>query len=111
MNSFSNTDQSGSPAHMTDIITAKSNATPLRSFAKTVTWRVLGSLDTLMLGYIFTGNFAIAGSIASTEVITKVVLYYLHERGWAHVKWGVRGESRSFHSPSPDAVRSATGEG
>ena len=45
-------------------------------------------IDTLLLGYIFTGSFVIAGSIASTEVITKIALYYFHERGWAHVKWG-----------------------
>ena len=72
---------------MTELIAA-SNATPARSFAKTITWRALGSLDTLILGYFFTGSFRIAGSIASAEVLTKIVLYYLHERGWAHIKWG-----------------------
>jgi uncharacterized membrane protein len=71
----------------TDII-ASSNATPARSFAKTISWRALGSLDTLILGYIFSGSFKIAGSIASAEVLTKVVLYYFHERGWAHIRWG-----------------------
>ncbi len=73
---------------MTEILTANSNATPLRSFAKTISWRVLGSLDTLLLGYLFSGSLKIAGSIATTEVLTKVALYYFHERGWAHVKWG-----------------------
>lgn len=72
---------------MTEIIT-KPVATRRRSIAKTISWRVLGSLDTLVLGYIFTSSVAIAGSIASAEVITKIVLYYLHERGWAHIKWG-----------------------
>ena len=72
---------------MTEIIT-KASTTRSRSIAKTISWRVLGSLDTLLLGYIFTGSLALAGSIASTEVITKVALYYFHERGWAHVKWG-----------------------
>lgn len=72
---------------MTEIIT-KPVATRRRSIAKTISWRVLGSLDTLLLGYIFTSSVAIAGSIASAEVITKIVLYYLHERGWAHIKWG-----------------------
>ena len=72
---------------MTEIITS-ANSTPVRSIAKTITWRILGSLDTLMLSYFFTGNFVIAGSIASTEIITKVILYFFHERGWAHLKWG-----------------------
>lgn len=76
---------------MTEIITeiiTKPVATRRRSIAKTISWRVLGSLDTMLLGYLFTSSVAIAGSIASAEVITKVVLYYLHERGWAHIKWG-----------------------
>jgi len=72
---------------MSEII-AKSNATPVRSFAKTITWRILGSLDTLMLGFLFSGSLKIAGSIASAEVLTKIALYYFHERGWAHIKWG-----------------------
>ena len=70
------------------VITSAPVATRRRSLAKTISWRVLGSLDTMLLGYIFTGSIAIAGSIASTEVITKIVLYYFHERGWAHIKWG-----------------------
>ncbi|MCB1379522.1 MAG: DUF2061 domain-containing protein [Alphaproteobacteria bacterium] len=73
---------------MTEVITKKPDSTRGRSIAKTASWRVLGSLDTLLLGYIFTGSFVIAGSIASTEVITKIILYYFHERGWAHVRWG-----------------------
>jgi uncharacterized membrane protein len=73
---------------MIPIIDQKADASVPRSIAKTVSWRAVGSIDTLILGYIFTGNFLIAGSIASTEVITKIILYYVHERGWAHVKWG-----------------------
>jgi uncharacterized membrane protein len=73
---------------MTLIIDKKADASVWRSLAKTISWRTVGSIDTLVLGYVFTGNLIIAGSIASTEVITKIALYYLHERGWAHVKWG-----------------------
>ena len=73
---------------MSEIIVKQANATMRRSLAKTITWRTLGSLDTLLLGYIFTGSLKMAGSIASAEVITKIILYYLHERGWAHIKWG-----------------------
>nr|WP_246730475.1 DUF2061 domain-containing protein [Methylobacterium sp. 2A] len=60
----------------------------MRSIAKAVSWRLVGSLDTLVLSYLFTGNVLIAGSIASTETVTKTVLYYLHERGWALVSLG-----------------------
>jgi uncharacterized membrane protein len=41
-----------------------------------------------VLSLIITGSLALAGSIASVEVITKIILYYLHERAWALVPWG-----------------------
>lgn len=54
-----------------------------RSITKAISWRILGTADTLLLSYIFTGSLVIAGSIASAESVTKIVLYYLHERAWA----------------------------
>ena len=62
----------------------------VRSLAKTFTWRAVASLDTFLLGYIVSGSFVMAGSIASLEVLTKMVFYYLHERAWAHVEWGMQ---------------------
>jgi uncharacterized membrane protein len=61
-----------------------------RSFAKAASWRILGSIDTFLLSWLFTANVKAAGAIAVTEVLTKMVLYYFHERAWASVKWGVR---------------------
>ena len=52
------------------------------SLMKTITWRVLASADTLLISYVLTGSFAIASSIASLEVITKMFLYYGHERAY-----------------------------
>lgn len=59
-----------------------------RSLAKAVSWRLLGSCDTFVLGLLVTHNLAFAGSIASIETVTKIVLYYFHERLWATVPWG-----------------------
>ncbi|MXO47079.1 DUF2061 domain-containing protein [Erythrobacter vulgaris] len=59
-----------------------------RSFAKAVSWRILGSIDTFLLSWFFTGSYKAAGAIAVTEVLTKMVLYYFHERAWANVSWG-----------------------
>ena len=53
-----------------------------RSALKGVTWRIVGTLDTILLSYLFTGNIKIAAAIGGTEVITKILLYYLHERAW-----------------------------
>ena len=76
---------------MTEAILApKSHTTQARSLAKTISWRSLASIDTFILGWIVTGNMTFAGSIASLEVVTKVVLYYVHERAWARVVWGVK---------------------
>ncbi len=69
---------------------APAHATPRRSFAKTVSWRMLASVDTFVLSYLITGRLLFAGSIASAEVLTKIAFYYVHERAWAHVKWGFR---------------------
>ena len=54
-----------------------------KSFLKTITWRVLASTDTLMIAWVLTGNLKIAGSIMSVEIVTKMVLYYAHERVWS----------------------------
>lgn len=59
-----------------------------RSFTKGLSWRALGTLDTMMLSYFITGQILNALKIGGTELVTKVVLYYVHERCWALVKWG-----------------------
>ncbi len=61
-----------------------------RSVAKAISWRLTGSLDTLILSYLVTKNLVLAGSIASAETITKIVLYYVHERAWTAIPWGRR---------------------
>ncbi|HNL85278.1 MAG TPA: DUF2061 domain-containing protein [Chitinophagales bacterium] len=58
------------------------------SFIKGVTWRIVGTLDTMMLSYIFTGSIGNALKIGITEVFTKIGLFYLHERIWFLIKWG-----------------------
>lgn len=50
-------------------------------------------MDTLLVASIVTGNLKIGGSIAGTELVTKVLLYYLHERAWMIVPWGKRAPS------------------
>ncbi len=60
----------------------------LRSFSKAVSWRVIGSLDTFILSLLVTGNGKYAVSIATVEAVTKIALYYVHERVWRKVKWG-----------------------
>jgi uncharacterized membrane protein len=63
---------------------------PRRSLAKTVTWRAIAALDTFLISLLITGSFAWAGSIVGIEALTKMALYYLHERTWGHVLWGIQ---------------------
>ena len=60
-----------------------------RSLAKAVSWRILGSIDTFLLSWLFTSSIKAAGAIALSEVLTKMVLYYLHERAWSGIGWPV----------------------
>jgi len=61
-----------------------------RSFLKAVSWRITGSVDTFVISFIVTGRISLAGTIASVEVVTKIALYYLHERAWGAIRWGQR---------------------
>jgi len=54
----------------------------LRHILKTLTWRMIGTIDTIILGWIITGNLKTGMTIGGVEVITKMILYYLHERFW-----------------------------
>ena len=61
---------------------------PYRSVAKTISWRTVGTLDTIIISYFITGNLVMAASIGSIEVITKMALYYFHERAWNKLSFG-----------------------
>lgn len=69
-----------------------------RSAVKSLSWRTVGTLDTIMISFLITGSLTMAASIGSVEVITKMVLYYLHERAWNKVKVGLhRPTSDDYH--------------
>lgn len=62
--------------------------TSVRSLAKAVSWRITGTIDTFLISWLITGQTLLASGIALTEIMTKVGLYWLHERAWTRVKWG-----------------------
>jgi len=66
----------------------KTSEKPIRSIAKAFSWRVIGTVDTLIISYVLTGEFSIAASIASIDFVTKMILYFFHERFWNLIKWG-----------------------
>ena len=62
--------------------------TKLRSLLKAISWRIVGTLDTMTLGWIITGSPIMGLKIGALELITKFVLYYIHERIWLQSKFG-----------------------
>jgi uncharacterized membrane protein len=65
-----------------------------RHIAKTITWRIVGTIDTIILSWIITGDLGIGMAIGGVEVITKMALYFLHERIWYKwIKFGLKKEN------------------
>ena len=64
-------------------------ASKSRSLLKTFSWRIVGTLDTMALGWIITGSPLVGLKIGALELVTKFVLYYLHERAWVKCKYGI----------------------
>lgn len=75
-----------------------------RSFIKAVSWRTVGSIDTFVLSLLYSGSAKMAGAIAGTEVFTKIVLFYFHERAWSLVRWGHRREELIARDQSSEGV-------
>ena len=62
-----------------------------RHVLKTITWRIIGTLDTMIIAWVITGSWEWGLAIGSIEVFTKMVLYFLHERAWYRFsKYGVK---------------------
>lgn len=59
-----------------------------RSFIKSLSWRAIGTLDTIVISYFVTGTLSFALSIGAIELVTKMGLYVVHERVWNRIQWG-----------------------
>ena len=66
----------------------KSTDKPLRSVAKAISWRIVGTTDTILISWLLTGEIQTAVAIGSIEVISKMLLYFVHERVWNKINLG-----------------------
>jgi len=67
-----------------------------RHILKTISWRIIGTLDTMILSWIITGSLKIGVAIGGVEVITKMILYYFHERIWYKFsKFGLKNKKNN----------------
>jgi uncharacterized membrane protein len=64
--------------------------TKTRSLLKAISWRIVGTLDTMTLGWIITGSPLMGLKIGALELFTKFILYYFHERIWLRFKFGTK---------------------
>ena len=69
-----------------------------RTTTKTATWRAIASIDTMVLAWFYTGSIATAISIGSLEIFSKMLLYFIHERIWTRLPFGID------HGPDPEAA-------
>jgi uncharacterized membrane protein len=61
-----------------------------RHIAKTISYRVVGTITTMIIAYAVTGQVNIAVGFGVVEVCLKMLLYFLHERIWyKFIKYGV----------------------
>ena len=77
-----------------------------RHIAKTLTWRIVGTIDTILLSWFITGKFTYGLTIGGAEVITKMILYYLHERAWYKLSiFGLKPNGKVENEPPATSRR------
>ena len=54
------------------------------SIFKALTYRILGSLATVIVSFALTGDWGISSAIGLGDCILKFILYFVHERIWEH---------------------------
>ncbi len=82
-----------------------------RHLAKTMTWRIVGTIDTMIIGWIVSGELLIGLSLGGTEVITKMILYFLHERAWFKYGYVKDAEGNSGMSKKRHLLKTFTWRG
>ncbi|MCK3684623.1 DUF2061 domain-containing protein [Maribellus sp. YY47] len=78
---------------MGNTVTGKSGERKRRSIAKTLSWRTVGTIDTIIISWIVVGNLNFAVTIGGVELFTKMALYFLHERAWNKCNYGREKET------------------
>ena len=61
-----------------------------RSVAKSVTFRILILVADGVIVYFFTRKWELALGIVIVRNLVAMVLYFVHERAWNKIHWGVK---------------------
>ena len=65
----------------------------IRSITKSISWRVLATITTTAIVFIFTGNIVASLSVGVIQAIANTILYYFHERTWDKINWGCKNKN------------------
>ena len=85
---------------MTKKTTKLSGEAHTRTIVKAISWRVIATLTTMIIVFLFTRRLILTLGVGLAEVTAKITFYYLHERIWSRISWG-----RSKHPLSKLAVK------
>ena len=66
-----------------------------RHIIKTFSWRFIGTIDTILFGWILTGNPLTGLKIGGVETISKMILYFGHEKLWYKINFGLHMRNRA----------------
>lgn len=70
--------------------TLNNHETGLRSLVKAYSYRICGSVTTVIISYIITGHIIVSAAIGATELFVKPFIYWMHERVWSRINWGLK---------------------
>ena len=60
-----------------------------RHIIKTFSWRAIGTIDTIIFGWVISGNPLSGLKIGGFEIVTKMLLYFFHEKLWYKINFGL----------------------
>jgi uncharacterized membrane protein len=66
-----------------------------RHIIKTFSWRGIGTIDTIIFGWIISGNPLSGLKIGGFEIVTKMLLYFFHEKLWYKINFGLDKRNKS----------------
>ena len=61
-----------------------------RHLLKSVTWRIIASVVSFLIGWSVTGDVSLGITVGVVDVVVKFILYYFHERMWYKSKFGIK---------------------
>jgi uncharacterized membrane protein len=61
-----------------------------RSIAKALSWRTISLVITMGITWKATGRLDLAASVGLVDMSIKMGLFYMHERYWSRVTFGIR---------------------